>query len=51
MSTTSAPRPARHRRSRETRARILDAAGRLFVRDGYQATTMAGIAAEAGVAV
>jgi AcrR family transcriptional regulator len=34
-----------------TRARILDAAAPLFVRDGYLETTMAGIARAAGVAV
>lgn len=44
-------RPGRHARSRATRARIVEAATRLFVRDGYLATTMAAIAAEAGVAV
>jgi AcrR family transcriptional regulator len=32
-----------------TRAAVLDAAGRLFEADGYAATTMAAIAAEAGV--
>jgi AcrR family transcriptional regulator len=32
-----------------TRAAVLDAAGRLFETDGYGATTMAAIAAEAGV--
>jgi AcrR family transcriptional regulator len=31
------------------RARIIDAAERLFLRDGYRATTIAAIAAEAGV--
>jgi AcrR family transcriptional regulator len=34
-----------------TRARIVEAAGPLFVRDGYLETTMAGIARAAGVAV
>jgi AcrR family transcriptional regulator len=34
-----------------TRREILDAAQRLFERDGYPATTMAAIAAEAGVAM
>lgn len=34
-----------------TRTRIRDAARRLFVRDGYAATTLKAIAAEAGVAV
>src|SRR5262245_50862304 len=43
------------RRRREqaaaTRQEILDAAQRLFERQGYAATTMAAIAAEAGVAL
>ena len=34
-----------------TRRRIADAARRLFTRDGYAATTLVGIAREAGVAV
>jgi AcrR family transcriptional regulator len=42
------PRAAR---SRETRRRIIDAALRLFVEDGYLPTTMSAIAREAGVAV
>lgn len=37
--------------ARETRRRIVDAAARQFVRDGYTATSIATIAAEAGVAV
>lgn len=37
--------------SRQTRSRILTAAGRLFIRDGFLTATMAAIAAEAGVAV
>jgi AcrR family transcriptional regulator len=41
----------RHERRRATRERIVGAATVLFIRDGYLATTMAGIAAEAGVAV
>lgn len=41
----------RARQARETRRRIVDAAGRLFVRDGYAATSIAAIAEEAGVAV
>ncbi len=44
-------RRPRQARSRATRARIVAAASRLFVRDGYVDTTMAAIAAEAGVAV
>src|SRR5947209_297781 len=43
--------PTPQARSAKTRARILAAATRLFLRDGYQAATMAAIAAEAGVAV
>jgi AcrR family transcriptional regulator len=42
------PRAAR---SRETRRRIIDAALRLFVEDGYMPTTMSAIAREAGVAI
>ncbi|MDG6104070.1 TetR/AcrR family transcriptional regulator [Dactylosporangium aurantiacum] len=41
----------RQRQARLTRAAILDAAGRLFVRDGYAATPLTAVAAEAGVAV
>jgi TetR/AcrR family transcriptional regulator, regulator of autoinduction and epiphytic fitness len=37
--------------ARETRRRIVDAAGRLFVNDGYTATSIAAIAAQAGVAI
>src|ERR687893_353998 len=37
--------------ARETRRRIVEAAARLFVREGYAATSIAAIAAEAGVAV
>jgi AcrR family transcriptional regulator len=33
----------------ETRRRVRDAADRLFLRDGYQATSMSGVAEEAGV--
>ncbi len=51
MKAVTRARPGRQQRSRATRARIVEAAGRLFVRDGYLATTMAAIAAEAGVAV
>lgn len=53
-STVTQPRrsrPARGPRGRETRSRIIAAATRLFVRDGYLATTVGAIAAEAGVAV
>ena len=41
----------RARQARETRRRIVQAAARLFVRDGYSATSIAAIAEEAGVAV
>jgi AcrR family transcriptional regulator len=41
----------RTRGARETRRRIVDAAARLFVRDGYAATSMQAIAEEAGVAL
>jgi AcrR family transcriptional regulator len=41
----------RQRQKRETRRRIVDAAARLFVRDGYADTSIAAIADEAGVAV
>jgi TetR/AcrR family transcriptional regulator of autoinduction and epiphytic fitness len=37
--------------ARETRRGIVEAAARLFVRDGYSATTIGAIAEEAGVAV
>jgi AcrR family transcriptional regulator len=41
----------RRRQPAETRRRILEASRRLFLEQGYAATTMAGIASEAGVAV
>jgi TetR/AcrR family transcriptional regulator of autoinduction and epiphytic fitness len=41
----------RARQARETRRRIVEAAARLFVRDGYAATSIGAIAEEAGVAV
>jgi AcrR family transcriptional regulator len=41
----------RARQAAETRRRIIEAAGHLFVRNGYAATSMNAIAAEAGVAV
>lgn len=43
--------PRRRAQAEATRREILDAAERLFVRDGYPATTMAAIAKEAGVAL
>ena len=55
MSSTAARRPYRSTRRTEqaarTRADIVEAATRLFTRDGWAATTMAAVAAEAGVAV
>ena len=44
-------RPKRQERSRVTERRVIEAATRLLLRDGYLATTMAAIAKEAGVAV
>src|SRR5215208_7526385 len=41
----------RSEKARLTRARILDAAGELFVRDGYGATALQDIATKAGCAV
>jgi TetR/AcrR family transcriptional regulator, regulator of autoinduction and epiphytic fitness len=41
----------RARQARETRRRIVEAAARLFVREGYSATSIGAIADEAGVAV
>lgn len=49
---TSSPRPTlRQERAATTRRQILAAARRLFYRDGYAATTLKAVAAEAGVAV
>jgi AcrR family transcriptional regulator len=42
--------PLRQEQAAATRAAVLDAARRLFVRDGYAATSMQAIAEEAGVA-
>ncbi|PWK80956.1 TetR family transcriptional regulator [Lentzea atacamensis] len=44
-------KPTRAERARQTRRRMIDAARGLFVGQGYAATTMDQIAAEAGVAV
>jgi AcrR family transcriptional regulator len=43
--------PHRRQQAEATRAHIVETAQRLFERDGYPATTVAGIAEEAGVAV
>lgn len=43
--------PRRQSDAAATRANIVDAAARLFVRDGYVATSIKAIAAEAGVSV
>src|SRR5437879_9161304 len=43
--------PRRRAQAAETRRQILEAAQRLFEHQGYGATTMAAIAAEAGVAL
>lgn len=43
--------PLREAEAARTRARIVDAAGELFVRDGYAATPMRAIAERAGVSV
>lgn len=49
---TGGTRPTlRQERAAVTRRRILDAARRLFFRDGYAATTLKAVAEEAGVAV
>jgi AcrR family transcriptional regulator len=41
----------RRSRAEQARARVLDVARRLFLTDGYAATTVASVAAEAGVSV
>lgn len=59
MSSSSSPEPsglrprrrAQQARSRETHRRVVESATQLFLREGYEATTMAAIANEAGVAV
>ena len=43
--------PRRREQAAETRRQILEASQRLFERDGYAATSVAAIAAEAGVAL
>src|SRR3954462_2377730 len=43
--------PLRAEQAQRTRAAVLDAAGRCFLDQGYAATTMKDVAAEAGVSV
>jgi AcrR family transcriptional regulator len=50
-STRRYDSPRRRRQAEATRREILEAARRLFERQGYASTTMAAIAAEAGVAL
>ena len=50
-STRRYESPRRREQAAATRRQILEAAQRLFERQGYDATTMAAIAAEAGVAL
>lgn len=49
MSSRSYRSPLREEQARQTQRRILDAAYRLLLKQGYTATTMAAVAAEAGV--
>jgi len=51
VSTRSYRSPLREAEAAATRTRIVEAAARLFVRDGYVATSMKAIATEAGVSV
>lgn len=51
MDEVKTGRQSRQQRAAQTRARMIDAAYRLFTQRGYPATAMADIAAEAGVAV
>lgn len=51
MSPRTYSSPLRQAEAARTRAAIVDAAAVLFSRDGYPATTMKAIAAEAGVSV
>ena len=50
MSSRSYRSPLREEQARQTQRRILDAAHRLLLEQGYTATTMAAVATEAGVA-
>ena len=49
MSSRSYRSPLREEQARQTQRRILDAANRLLLQQGYTATTMAAVAAAAGV--
>lgn len=51
MKTRSYSSPRREAEAAATRASVVDAAARLFVRDGYAATPMKSIATEAGVSL
>jgi len=51
MATSAEPSTRQQRRKARTAAAILDAAERLFLRQGYQATTIEQLAEEADVAV
>jgi AcrR family transcriptional regulator len=51
MEGVKAPRDRRARQAAATRARIVEAADRLFVERGYPSTTIDAVAAEADVAV
>ena len=51
QKTRSYNSPRRKEQAKATRKEILDAAERLFLKDGYVATSMAAIAKEAGVAL
>jgi AcrR family transcriptional regulator len=51
VEEVKAPRDRRSRQAAATRARIVEAAGRLFAERGYAATTIDAVAAEADVAV
>lgn len=51
MPTVKTVKPSRAERARQTRRRMIGSARELFIAQGYAATTMAQIAAGAGVAV
>jgi AcrR family transcriptional regulator len=51
MEEVKTPRDRRSRQAAATRARIVDAAGRLFAARGYNGTTIEAVATEADVAV